>query len=162
MYLFLILTILFTRTSCTRNPIIVYLYCMVVRRSGYLTRAFNCTLVKVLHCNLIGWERCIIASQDHLALTGELVWRQHSRPRLYRKLTLRIPNGTLGMWVATRVTLRVVVTTPLTVTPSLASEPEPPPLPGTLTGTLFWSGTSIMGLTRLSARWKGSDDSSGR
>jgi hypothetical protein len=33
------------------------------------------------------------------------------------------------------------------------------PLPGTLTGTLLWSGTSVMGLTRLSTRWKGSDDS---
>jgi hypothetical protein len=32
-------------------------------------------------------------------------------------------------------------------------EPEPPPLPG----TLFWSDTSVMGLTRLSAWWKGSD-----
>jgi hypothetical protein len=41
---------------------------------------------------------------------------------------------------------------PLTVTPSLASEPKPPPLLGTLTGTLFWSGMSVMGLTRLSAR----------
>jgi hypothetical protein len=53
-----------------------------------------------------------------------------------------------------------VVTTPLMVTTSLASEPEPSPLPGTLTGTLLWSGTSVMGLTKLSARWKGSDDSS--
>jgi hypothetical protein len=32
------------------------------------------------------------------------------------------------MGVATRVTMRVVVTTPLTVTPRLASEPEPLPL----------------------------------
>jgi hypothetical protein len=68
-----------------------------------------------------------ITSQDHLALAGELIWRQHSRPRLHRRLTLRSPNGTLGMGVATRVTMRVVVTTPLTVTPSLASEPEPLP-----------------------------------
>jgi hypothetical protein len=37
--------------------------------------------------------------------------------------------------------MRVVVTTPLTITPSLAFESEPPPLPGTLTGTLRWSGT---------------------
>jgi hypothetical protein len=37
------------------------------------------------------------------------------------------------MEVATRVIMRVVVTTPLTVTPSLASEPEPLPLPSTLT-----------------------------
>jgi hypothetical protein len=63
------------------------------------------------------------------------------------------------MGVATRVTMRVVVITPLKVTLSLASEPKPPPLPGTLTGTLLWSGTPIIGLTRLSARWKGSDDS---
>jgi hypothetical protein len=49
---------------------------------------------------------------------------------------------------------------PLTVTPSLTSEPEPLPLVGTLTDTLLWSGTSIMGLTRLSTWWKGSDDSS--
>jgi hypothetical protein len=41
------------------------------------------------------------------------------------------------MEVATRVTMRVVVTTPLIFTPSLASEPKPPPLPGTLTGTLL-------------------------
>jgi hypothetical protein len=93
---------------------------------------------------------------------GKLVWRQHSRPRLHRKLTLRSPSGTLGMGVATRITMRVVITTPLTVTPSLAFEPKPPPLPDTLTGTLFGSGTSVMGLTRLSVRWKGSDDSSDR
>jgi hypothetical protein len=43
------------------------------------------------------------------------------------------------MGVATWVTMRVVVTTPLTVSPSLASESEPPPLPVTLTGTLLWS-----------------------
>jgi hypothetical protein len=59
------------------------------------------------------------------------------------------------MGVATQVTMRVVVTTPLMVTTSLASKAEPPPLPGTLTGTLLWSGISVMGLTRLSARWKG-------
>jgi hypothetical protein len=69
-------------------------------------------------------------------------------------------SGTLGMRVATRVTMRVVVTTPLMVTPSLASEPEPLPLPGTLTSTRLWSGMSVMGLTRLRAWWKGSDDSS--
>jgi hypothetical protein len=39
-------------------------------------------------------------------------------------------------------------------------ELKPPPLPGTLTGTLLWISTSVMGLTRLSTRWKGSDDSS--
>jgi hypothetical protein len=66
------------------------------------------------------------------------------------------------MGVATRVTMRVVVITRLKVTLSLASEPKPPPLPGTLTGTLLWSGTSVIGLTRLSAWWKGSDDSSDR
>jgi hypothetical protein len=44
------------------------------------------------------------------------------------------PQWTLGMGLATRVTMRVVVTTPLTVTLSLASEPKPPPLPDTLTG----------------------------
>jgi hypothetical protein len=65
----------------------------------------------------------------------ELVWRQHSRPRLHHRLTLRRPSGTLGMGVATQVTMRVIITTPLTVTLSLASEPEPPPLLGTLTGT---------------------------
>jgi hypothetical protein len=37
MYLFLVLTILFTRTSCTRNLIILYLCYMVAWRSGYLT-----------------------------------------------------------------------------------------------------------------------------
>jgi hypothetical protein len=89
-----------------------------------------------------------------------LVWRQHSRQQLHRRLTLRSPSGTLGMEVATQVTMRVVVTTPLTVALCIASEPEPPPLPGTLTGMLLWSGTSVMGLTRLSARCKGSDNSS--
>jgi hypothetical protein len=39
--------------------------------------------------------------------------------------------------------MRVVVTTPHTVTPSLASELEPPLLLGTLTGTLLWSGTLV-------------------
>jgi hypothetical protein len=116
MYLFLVLTILFTRISCTRNPIILYLCCMVARRSGYLTHAFNYTLVKVLHYSLIRWERRTTASQDHLALKGELVWRPHSRPRLHHRLTLRSSSGTLGMGVATRVTMRVAVTIPLTVT----------------------------------------------
>jgi hypothetical protein len=83
---------------------------------------------------------------------GEAAWRQHSRPRLHHMLTLRSPSGTLGMGVATRVTMRVVVITPLKVTLSLASELEPPPLPGTMTGTLLWSDTSVMGLTRLSTR----------
>jgi hypothetical protein len=154
MYLFLVLTILFTRTSCARNLIILYLCCMVVRRSGYLTRAFNYTLVKVLNCNLIGWERHTTASQDHLTHTGELGWRQHSRPRLHHRLTLRSPSETLGMGVPTQVTMRVAVTTPLTVTPSLVSKPEPPSLPGTLTGMPLWSGTSVMWLTRLSVWWK--------
>jgi hypothetical protein len=106
--------------------------------------------MKVLHCSLIRWERRAIASQDHLTLVGELTWRQHSRPRLHRRLTLMSPNETLGMGVATRVIMRVVVITPLKVTPSLASEPEPPPLPGALIDTLLWSGTPVMGLTRLS------------
>jgi hypothetical protein len=48
------------------------------------------------------------------------------------------------MGVATRVSMRVVVTTPLTATLSLTSEPEPPPLPGTLTGMTLWSGTIRM------------------
>jgi hypothetical protein len=149
-YLFLVLTILFMRTSCVRNPIILYPCCMVVRRSSYLTQPFNYILVKVLHCSLIGWERHAIASQDRLALAGELVWRQHNRPWLHHRLTLKSPSGTLGMGVATWVTMRVVVTTPLSATPSLASELEPLPLPGTLTGTILWCGTSVMGLTRLS------------
>jgi hypothetical protein len=50
------------------------------------------------------------------------------------------------MGLATRVTMRVVVTIPLMVTPSLASKLESPPLPGTLTGTLLWSDTSVMGM----------------
>jgi hypothetical protein len=131
---------------------------MVARWSGYLTLAFDCTLVKVLHCSLIRWERRATTSQDHHTLVGELVWRQHSRPWLHRRLTLRSPSGTLGMRVATRVTIRVVVTTPLMITPCLASEPEPPPLPSTLTSMLLWSGMSVMGLTILSAQWKGSDN----
>jgi hypothetical protein len=88
---------------------------------------------------------------------GELAWRQHCRPWLYHMLTLRSPSETLDTGVATRVTLRVL-TTPLTVTPSLAFEPKPPALPGTLTGTLLWIGTSVIGLTRLSTWWKGSND----
>jgi hypothetical protein len=160
MYLFLVLIILSTRTSCVRNQIILYQCCMVVKRSSYLTQPFDYILVKVLHCSLIGWERRATASQDNLALTSELVWRQHSRPRLHRMLTLRSPSGTLGMGLATQVIMRVIVTILLTVTLSLASEPEHPPLPGTLTSMLLWSGTSVMGLTRPSARWKGSDDSS--
>jgi hypothetical protein len=125
---------------------------MVIRRSGYLTQPFDYILMKVLHYNLIRWERHTTASQDHLALAGELVWR----------LTLRSPSGALGMGVATRVTMRVVVTTPLTVTPSLDSELETLLLAGTLTSTVLWSGMSVMGLIRLSARWKGSDDFSDR
>jgi hypothetical protein len=120
-------------------------------------RLYSC---EVLHCSLIRWERHTIASQNHLALMGELVWRQHSRPRLHCRLTIRSPSGTLGMGLATWGTMRVVVTIPLMVTPSLASEPEPLPLPGTMICTLLWSSTSVMGLTMLSARWKGSDDSS--
>jgi hypothetical protein len=50
------------------------------------------------------------------------------------------------MGLATRVTMRVVVTIPLMVTPSLASKLESPPLPSTLTGTLLWSDTSVMGM----------------
>jgi hypothetical protein len=133
---------------------------MAASRSGYLTRAFNYTLMKVLHYSLIGWERHATASQDHLTLAGKLIWRHHNRLRLHRSLTLRSPSGTLGMGVATWVTVRVVVTTPLTVTPSLASEPEPLPLSRTWTGTPLWCGTSVMGLTRPSAQWKGSEDSS--
>jgi hypothetical protein len=60
------------------------------------------------------------------------------------------PSGTLGMGVATRVTMRVVVITHLKGTPSLASELKPPPLSGTLIGMLLWSSISILGLTRLS------------
>jgi hypothetical protein len=39
------------------------------------------------------------------------------------------------MGLATRVTMWVLVTTPLMDTPSLASKLKPPPLSGTLTGT---------------------------
>jgi hypothetical protein len=48
---------------------------MVARRSDYLIQAFDYTLVKVLHCSLIEWDRRAIASQDSLALVGEHVWR---------------------------------------------------------------------------------------
>jgi hypothetical protein len=138
-----------------RNPIILYPCCMVIRRSGYLTWPFDYILVKVLHYSLIGWERRATASHDHLALVCELVWRQHSRPQLHCRLTLRSPSGTLCTGLVTRVTMRVVLNIPLTVTLSLASELKPPPLPGTLIGMLPWSGTSVMGLTRQSAWWKG-------
>jgi hypothetical protein len=76
------IAILFTCTSCVRNLIILYLCCMVARRSGYLTQAFDCILMKVLHCSLIRWERRATASQDHRALADEFAWRQHSRPQL--------------------------------------------------------------------------------
>jgi hypothetical protein len=131
---------------------------MVASRSSYLTRLLDCILVRVLYCNLIGWERHATASQDHLTLIGELAWRQHSRPRLHRRLTLKSPSGTLGMGVATRVTMTVAVTTSLTITLSLSSKPEPLPLPGTPTGAFLWSGTPVMGQTRLSTWWKGSND----
>jgi hypothetical protein len=130
-YLFLVLTILFTHTSSTSNLIILYPCCMVIRQSGYLRRPFDYILMKVLHYSLIKWERHATTSQDRLTLVGELIWRQHNRPRLHHRLTLRSPSGTLSMGVATRVTKRLVVTTPLTVTPSLASKPEPSPLLGT-------------------------------
>jgi hypothetical protein len=116
MHLFVILTILFTCTSCARNPIILYPYCRVLRLSSYYI------IVEVLHCSLIRWERCTTALQDDLGLTGELVWRQHNKPRLHRRLTLRSPSGTLGMGLATWLTMRAEVTIPLTVTPSPASE----------------------------------------
>jgi hypothetical protein len=54
--------ILFMLTNCERNLIILYLCCMVVRRTDYLTRHFNYILVKVLHCSLIRSERCTTAS----------------------------------------------------------------------------------------------------
>jgi hypothetical protein len=75
MYLFLVLTILFTCTSYTRNPIILYPCCMVVRRSGYLTWSFDYILVKVLQYSLIKCERHATTSQDCLTLAGELIWR---------------------------------------------------------------------------------------
>jgi hypothetical protein len=59
----------------------------------------------------------------------------------------------VGHWVwgvATQVTMRMVVITPLKVTLSLVSEPKPPPLSGALIGKLLWSDTSVMGLTKLS------------
>jgi hypothetical protein len=53
------------------------------------------------------------------------------------------------MGVATQVTMRVVVTTPLMVTSSLASKPEPPPLLVTLTAILLWSNTLLTFLMHL-------------
>jgi hypothetical protein len=61
-YLLLVLTILFIRTSCTRNLIILYPCYMFIRQSGYLTQPFDYILVKVLHCSLIRWERHATAS----------------------------------------------------------------------------------------------------
>jgi hypothetical protein len=40
-------------TLC-EEPIILYPCCLVVRQFDYLTRAFDYTLMKVLHCSLIG------------------------------------------------------------------------------------------------------------
>jgi hypothetical protein len=146
-------------TSCARNPIIPFPCYIIVRRTGYLTQPLHYILVKVLHYSLIKWERCATASQDHHALMGNLAGRQHNMTRLHCRLTLRSPSGTLGMRVAIRVTMRAVVNTPLMVTPDQASEPEPPPPLGTLTSTLLLRGTSVMGLTNLSAWQRGSDDS---
>jgi hypothetical protein len=56
-YLFSVLTILFTCASCTRNLMILYLCCLAARQSGYLTQPFDCILVKVLHYSLIRWKR---------------------------------------------------------------------------------------------------------
>jgi hypothetical protein len=89
---------------------------------------------------------------------GELVWRQHNRPRLHHRLTE--PQWDTGYGGGYSGHHEGGSYYPLTVTPSLASELEPPPLPGTLTGTPLWSTMSVMGLTRLSVRWKGSNDSS--
>jgi hypothetical protein len=38
-----------------------FVCCMVTRWSGYLTRPFDCIIVKVLYYNLIGWERRAMA-----------------------------------------------------------------------------------------------------
>jgi hypothetical protein len=81
----------------------------------------------------------------------------HTRGRAHMEVAL-------GMGVAARVTMRVVVTTPLTDTPSLVSELEPPPLPDTLTGMPFgaihqlwgWPGWAYGGrdrTTRASNGW---------
>jgi hypothetical protein len=91
--------------------------------------------------------------------------RTHERVRmvwLHHRLIPRSPSGTLGMELAIQVTMRVIVTIPLTVTPRLAFGSEPLPLSITLTGTLLWSGTLVMGLIMLSEQWKGSDNSSDR
>jgi hypothetical protein len=59
------------------------------------------------------------------------------------------------MGVATQVTMRVVVTTTLTVTPRLASEPQPLPLPGTMTGTPLWSGCVSYGVDQAECTVEG-------
>jgi hypothetical protein len=69
-YLFLVLTILFTCTSCARNLIILYPCCMVIRQSSYLTWPHDYILVKVLHYSLIGWERHATTSLDRLVLAA--------------------------------------------------------------------------------------------
>jgi hypothetical protein len=74
-YLFLVFTILFRRTSYVRNLIILYLCCMVAGQPRYLTQAFDYTFMKVLHYSLIRWTRHTTASQDHCALVGKLIWR---------------------------------------------------------------------------------------
>jgi hypothetical protein len=43
-------------------------------------RLYSC---ESLTLQLIRWERHATTSQDHLTLASELVWRQHSRPRLH-------------------------------------------------------------------------------
>jgi hypothetical protein len=46
------------------------------------------------------WWNCVLllllSLNDRLALTDELVWRQHSRPQLHRRLTLQEPQWDTG------------------------------------------------------------------
>jgi hypothetical protein len=89
----------------------------------------------------------------------------YSISMLYGRKAIQLPNTALRLYSCESLTLQFdrmgeVVTIPLTVTPSLASELEPPSLPGTLTGMLIWSSTSVVWLTKLSTRWRGSVNSS--
>jgi hypothetical protein len=124
----------------------------VIRLPNSGLRLYSCESL-TLQFDWMGEVHHSFTGPPHIA--GELVWRQHSRQQLHHRLTLRSPLGT-GYGGGYSGHHEGGSYYPSHGYP----EPEPPPLPGTVTGTPLRSGTSIMGLTRLSARWKGSDYSS--
>jgi hypothetical protein len=74
-------------------------------------------------------------------------------------LTLSSPSGKLVMRVDTQSTWRAIVLTTLTVLPCSVVEQEPPSLHSTTTGVTHLRGILVIGLTKLSERWRELDDS---